>query len=140
MSKLLQRLRDPSRSGVYRARSAAPIRDATSGSDLDVATIALRGKEGRDAVLAALAEALGFPSWFGGNWDALEDCLADLSWRSGAGHVLVFEGFAVGDELGILIDILAGSAEFWAGRGKPFFAVFIDPEGVLSLAELFREK
>jgi RNAse (barnase) inhibitor barstar len=28
---------------------------------------------------AALAETLGFPSWFGANLDALWDCLADLT-------------------------------------------------------------
>jgi len=140
MSKLLQRLKDASRSGVYCARSAAPIVEATRGSDLDVVSISLRGKSGRDAVLGALAGALAFPSWFGGNWDALEDCLADLSWRPAAGRVLLFEGVAPDDEAGILIDILSGSAEFWAGRGTPFFAVFVDPEGRLPLAPLFREK
>lgn len=32
----------------------------------------------RDAVLAALGEALGFPDYFGRNLDALADCLGDL--------------------------------------------------------------
>ena len=140
MSKLLQRLKDASRSGVYRTRRAEPVLDATRGSDLDVVAISLRDERDRDRMLRALAQALAFPSWFGGNWDALEDCLADLSWRPDAGHMLLFEGASVSDELGILIDILSGSAEFWAGRGTPFFAVFADPEGALPLAELFREK
>ena len=39
-----------------------------------------------------IAQALEFPQWFGGNWDALEDCLTDLSWSKAAGHVLLFEG------------------------------------------------
>jgi hypothetical protein len=42
-------------------------------------------------MLQRIANALGFPSWFGGNWDALFDCLADLSWRPAAGHVLLLE-------------------------------------------------
>jgi hypothetical protein len=140
VSKLLQRLSDASRSGVYRTTSAAPVLDATRGSGLDVVLIRLQGRADRDAVLGALAEALAFPAWFGSNWDALEDCLADLSWRREAGRVLLFEGLEPGDELGILVDILAGSAEFWAGQGKPFFAVFVDPDGALPLAALFREK
>ena len=140
MSKLLQRLQDASRSGVYRTSGAAPVLDATRGSNLDVVSIRLHGRAGRDAVLGAIAEALAFPSWFGGNWDALEDCLADLSWRRAAGRVLLFEGATPGDELGILVDVLAGSAEFWAGRGTSFFAVFLDPDRALPLAELFREK
>lgn len=138
--KLLQRLSDASRSGVYRARSAEPIADATRGSALDVVAIPLHGRSGRDALLAALAQALACPAWSGANWDALEDCLVDLSWRRGAGRVLVFDGFSLGDELGILIDVLASSAEFWAERGAPFFAVFVDPDEMLPLAELFRER
>jgi hypothetical protein len=88
-----------------------------------------------------MAKALSFPDWFGGNWDALEDCLGDLSWRQATGYVLLFRNFEMlgKDPLGILIDVLASSTEFWVGRGRPFFAVFIDPERKLSLPELFRE-
>lgn len=35
---------------------------------------------GKAAVLAAFADALEFPSYFGGNLDALAECAADLSW------------------------------------------------------------
>lgn len=135
MSKLLQRLQDPARSGVYRVRGDAEVRDATRAGELDVVAIPL-GK----APIRAIAAALGFPDWFGGNWDALEDCLQDLSWRRAAGRVLLLEGAVPGDDLGILVDVLRSSAEFWSGRGRPFFAVFVDPGGALALPELFREK
>jgi hypothetical protein len=140
MSKLLQRLSDPSRSGVYRTSRAEPVIDALRGSRLDLAKISLRSVRDRDTLLKTLALALGFPDWFGGNWDALEDCLADLSWRGTEGHVIVFEDSRLSDDLGILLDILASSAESWAARGKPFFAVFVDPQQMLALAELFRER
>jgi hypothetical protein len=39
----------------------------------------------------------------------------------------------------VLLDVLVSAAEFWPGRGKPFFAVFIDPERTLMLADLFDE-
>jgi hypothetical protein len=135
VSKLLQRLQDPVRSGVYRARQDAEVLDATRGSELDVVAISL-GKE----PVRAIAAALAFPDWFGQNWDALEDCLQDLSWRKAAGRVLLLEGAVPGDELGILVDVLRSSAEFWSGRGRPFFAVFVDPRGALALPELFRER
>jgi hypothetical protein len=134
MGKLLQRLLDASRSGVYRAGRADEIVDAASGSKLRLARIAYAEKA---ALLKAIAAALEFPHWFGGNWDALEDCLSDLP---GAGHVLLFEHPQRGDDLGVLIDVLRSSAEHWAARGKPFFAVFIDPGRALPLPELFREK
>lgn len=44
----------------------------------------------RAAMLAAIAEALSFPDWFGHNLDALHDCLTDLSWLPEGEHVLVW--------------------------------------------------
>lgn len=140
MSKLRARLGDASRSGVYRVRRADAIEDAVRGSRLSVGRVDLAGATGKDAMLARIAAALAFPGWFGGNWDALEDCLIDLSWREAEGHVLVFTGAEPGDETGVLIDVLASSAEFWAARGRPFFAAFVDPRGALPLAELHRDK
>ena len=134
MSKLLQRLCDPSRSGVYRARGSETILEATRDSGLDVVAI-----EARDNLFDSMARSLGFPDWFGRNWDALEDVLGDLSWRKADGHVLVFQSYPAGEELGILLDVLRTSAEYWAGRGKPFFAVLVDPDKKLALPDLYRE-
>ena len=137
MGNLVERLRDASRSGVYRASRAEPIMEATRGSALSLVKITVREKE---ALMKDIAAALDFPDWFGGNWDALEDCLFDLSWRNAAGHVLVFEEAKAGDDLGVLIDVLRAAAEYWAGRGEPFFALFIDPARSLALPDLFVEK
>jgi hypothetical protein len=138
MSKLLQRLSDASRSGVYRVPRSDEILDATRGSELQVVRIDFAGAAGKEALMERVARALEFPHWFGGNWDALEDCLSDLSWSRAAGHVLLIEraGDLPDDERGILIDILASAASSWAERKRPFFAVFLD--GVLALPELFK--
>jgi len=133
VSKLLQRLLDPARSGVYRASGTAAIEQATRGSGLDVVILDAEGD-----LFSAMARALSFPDWFGANWDALEDCLSDLSWRSAAGHVLVLRAYPQGDALGVLIDVLRATAEYWAGRKRPFFAVFVDPQKKLPLPELYR--
>jgi hypothetical protein len=137
MSKLLQRLRDPVRSGVYRVTKRDALDDALKGAKLDVGEVDLKAGN----VLAAIAAALRFPDWFGGNWDALEDCLGDLSWRKGEGHVLLLRDWQAlpPDDLGVLIDVLRSSAEFWSGRGRPFFAVLIDPDKKLALPPLHRE-
>jgi hypothetical protein len=137
MGELLDRLQDASRSGVYQAARADEIVDAVRGSGLSLVRIAFSEKS---VLLKNIAAALEFPDWFGGNWDALEDCLSDLSWRKAGGHVLLFEQAKPGDDLGVLIDILQSTAEFWVGRGMPFFAVFIDPAHALPLPQLFREK
>ena len=135
MSKLLERLSDPVRSGVYRTREEQTILDVTRGGRLDVATV-----EARENLFDNLAQALAFPTWFGRNWDALEDVLGDLSWRKGDGHVVVFRTYPTGEEFGILVDVLRTTAEYWAGRGRPFFAVFLDPEKTLALPDLYRER
>src|SRR5215510_6367496 len=35
---------------------------------------------GKQQLLAQIAAGLAFPDYFGENWDALIDCLSDLSW------------------------------------------------------------
>ena len=134
MGKLIKRLQDASRSGVYRTASAEEIMDAVRGSKLFLARIQFGPKE---KLLKNIAAALEFPDWFGANWDALEDCLSDLA---GQGYVVLFDEAKPGDDLGILIDVLRSSAQSWAARGKPFFAVFIDPPRSLALPDLFTQK
>ncbi|HSG77597.1 MAG TPA: barstar family protein [Burkholderiales bacterium] len=142
MGKLAQRLKDATRSGVYRTRQATEVEDAVRGTRLDLALVDLGGAHDKESLLERLALALGFPAWFGGNWDALEDCLGDLGWRAGDGHVFLFAGYEnlPADDLGVLLDVLAASAAYWAERSKPFFAVFVDAGRTLALPELFRAK
>lgn len=130
MSRFLQQLSDASKSGVYRTARADVVLAATRGSALRVVRVDLAGATGKDELIGRVAAALEFPEWFGGNWDALEDCLSDLSWSAAGGWVLLFEGVdgLPADERGILLDILASAASFWKERGRPFFAVFIGDE------------
>src|SRR5258706_9005825 len=103
-----------------------------------VSHIDLRRVAGKPALLERLAGALEFPRWFGGNWDALEDCVSDLSWIKADGHVLLIEGAAAlpADERGIFVEILASAAAAWTERKRPFFAVFVD--GPPNLPELYK--
>ena len=39
-----------------------------------------RGISDKQALLRLISAALQFPEYFGFNWDALDECLADLSW------------------------------------------------------------
>ncbi len=145
MSKLLARLHDARRSGVYRVPQSDEVLDAVRGSALDVARIDLGAASDKEQLLAQFASALAFPDWFGRNWDALEDCLSDLAWRAGEGHLLLIEKFGDlrahrPDDFGVLLDILSSSAQYWRERGKPFFVAFVDRTSSLALPDLFRAR
>jgi hypothetical protein len=139
MSKLLQRLNDASKSGVYSAPRAQDILEVTRDSELRVARVDLGDITDKEQLMRALSTALGFPGWFGANWDALEECLTDLSWTGAAGHVLLFEGSSrlPTEDHGIFMEVLRGAAADWAARGKPFFAIF--PGTPPSLPPLYRD-
>lgn len=143
MGQLAQRLKDPSRSGVYRAGSLDAVREAARElPSLRCVLVDLAGVVSKEALLDRVAKALGFPEWFGRNWDALEDCLSDLSWTGAQGHVLCIEGGGSleDDDRGIFLDILRATAESWAGRQRPFFAVFPGGPGPYAgLPALYRD-
>lgn len=77
------------------------------------------------------ARALGFPDYFGHNWDAMEECLADLEWLPAKGYVLLLsDAQAVladdEDEYETLLEILSDAGEAWskgqAGGGSKAIA------------------
>jgi hypothetical protein len=134
MGKLVERLKDASRSGVYRVRSDATVLDALQEGGLSPVSIVLEGAATKAELLQRMAQALKFPEWFGGNWDALEDCLTEVH-----GYLLFRDYQAVAaDDLGVLLDVLASIAEYWAEQGEPFFAIFVDPQSALDLVDLHR--
>lgn len=90
--------------------------------------IALPPSGDRDALLDALAKALAFPDWFGRNWDALADCLGDLSWLEAPGYLLVFEHarqFHAGSPAtwNMAAEILAEASAQWQARDTAFWAL-----------------
>lgn len=105
--------------------AAAALQALGESLGLDVVRIDLAGCTDKAGFLARTAEALAFPAWFGGNWDAFFDCVADLSWRSGAGHVLIFEHVddmrrLAPEALDTATAVLDDAAAAWDRRGLPF--------------------
>ena len=64
----------------------------------------------KQKLFSVLADKLHFPDYFGWNWDALEECLSDLSWLPKVSTVyLVHEDLpfgAGGNNRAIYLDIL----------------------------------
>jgi RNAse (barnase) inhibitor barstar len=93
----------------------------------DCTRIELAGCDSKSELLARIAAALDFPSWFGSNWDALFDCLADLAWRPAPGYVLILEhaGELQATEPEVFdtaVAILGDAAVAWHARGVPLRA------------------
>ena len=61
MSKLLQRLSDARKSGVYRASRVDSIEDSLRGSKLSFGRIPLHDAKDKSALLGRIAARLGFP-------------------------------------------------------------------------------
>ena len=80
---------------VYTSR-ARPDTFAKALARKDWRSFHLDGQHIRDkrAFLNAAAQAMSFPAYFGHNWDALEECLNDLSWAPAVGHVLLYDDVA----------------------------------------------
>lgn len=70
----------------------------------------------KDALLTWYAEALQLPDYFGFNWDALDECLSDLSWISERRVVLYHRTVppeASPEDQKIYIDVLAAAVRGW---------------------------
>jgi len=94
-----------------------------------VLRMSIEGIISKDDLLKEFNRIFSFP-FFGYNWDALSDCLSDLSWLdTGAGVVLVISNYrqlldADVRSFGMLVNIWLDCAEFWNGHKKSFHIVF----------------
>ena len=80
--------------------------------------------------LAAVGETLGFPDYYGQNFDALSDCLHDIG-RGAHGVVLLWDGWATlarADEKAFSIALGVLGSRAHADRGVPF-ALLLRGEG-----------
>ncbi len=101
----------------------------------------IQGKKCRtpSGLFNEFARALAFPDYFGHNWDALEECLADLEWLPAKGYILLItDSHTVlpddEEEYETLLEVLDDAGEAWSkghtadGRRAPFHVVFIIAE------------
>ena len=126
------RLRDFRRAGVYHEPhgDGAAVLAAAEEDGYAAFSVDLKSAGDKDQLLAAIAAAAQFPDWFGHNWDALADCLGDLSWRPAEGYVFLLQhcdgihGRAEADFV-TAIQVFSEAADEWRGQGVPFWC-FVD--------------
>lgn len=135
-------LADASQAGSYFVdpRDRAALVEAATMLDFAVVAINLDNARDKPSLLDAMAEGLLFPDWFGGNWDALADCLNDLSWRPADGYVLLLEH--VGEwhaadpaSFDTLLEIARDAADDWSRHGVPFWVLVLVPAGDIEADE-----
>ena len=82
-----------------------------------------------DGCFDEVSRALNFPNYFGRNWDALDECLVDLSWLPAPAYVLLIDSALdvlreeSVEQLETLLRILGRAASEWAvpiALGEPW--------------------
>ena len=76
--------------------------------------------------LDAFAVALDFPSYFGQNWDAFEECLTEMTWAPGTGYVILWDDVAnfadaAPEQWETAQAIFNQAADYWQARDVPFY-------------------
>jgi hypothetical protein len=123
----------PAASGVYLApNDPQPLRAAAEAAGVAWQELNLGRVGNKREFLAACAKGFRFSRTFGGNWDALADCLKDLG-ADLAANLRNCEAFAEAapDDYATALEVFQDAADFWRERGSTFVAlVDVEPEGV----------
>lgn len=125
-------LHNAASNGVYHLPAAGreAVAKAAAAAGLSFHLCQLDDSEEIDDVLELLGEGLRFPKWYGKNFDALYDCLTDLTWQETAATLIVVTGCdaihaADPESWRTLLSVFVSAAEFWRDDEVPFW-VFID--------------
>lgn len=140
MGGLCARLQDVKEAGSYKLScKLEDLRADAEQAGFALFEADLEHVHGKGEFLAAVAQAVKAPLWFGQNWDALADALGDLSWldatglndsgQSAPGYVLLL--LNSGETLGlssaeheIAAGIFSDTVSYWKSQGKPFWVFF----------------
>lgn len=86
----------------------------------------------KELLFDELAQRLGFPDYFGANWDALWECIRDLSWLPPGPVILRHEDLPLADDVGSLrmyLSILGDTVQKkWSGSQERDLVVVFPPE------------
>jgi hypothetical protein len=129
--KLGELLKKTEASGVYLLDETIPASEVEYvARDLDFTFFHLPGSRIRSKkdFLREVAEILHFPDYFGHNWDALADCMTDITSGEENGRVILFDRFDLfaensPAEFATAMEIFGESALFLSRQGTGYFVL-----------------
>lgn len=96
------------------------------------AAVDLGGVTDRHGLFERFSSGLRLPDWFGANWDALADCLTDLSWwrsrrrepQARHGRLVLLEGWqgfagSAPADWEVAREVLASAVDYWSRTPDP---------------------
>lgn len=123
-------LSDVARAGVYHTprHGMVDLLAAAEAAGYACYRVDLGQVKDRDGLFQRVATALEFPGWFGHNWDALQDCLTDMSWQPAEGRVVILErcdAFRAdhGEDFTTTLQIFSAAADYWREENAPFWTL-----------------
>lgn len=106
------------------------LRQAAEELKQTVFSVNLASARNVPGFIRAMRRDLAFPDWFGGNLDALHDCLTDLSWHPASGYLITLEHSealrANPTSFAMFNEILASASDSWRSRGVPFRVFYVE--------------
>jgi RNAse (barnase) inhibitor barstar len=82
--------------------------------------------------IKTLQRDLNFPDWFGGNLDALHDCMTDFSWNPAPGYVITLtesDGLRANPtSFAAFNAVLSSVVEEWKTRRTPFWIFYVQDD------------
>jgi RNAse (barnase) inhibitor barstar len=80
----------------------------------------------KSAFMEAFAKGMNFPSYFGNNWDAFEECLTDLDWCLSSKYIIIYDhlnNFAQAEpqQWEVARDIFQSAVDYWADTDTPLY-------------------
>ena len=83
-----------------------------------------------ESLFSSVSKDLGFPDYFGSNWDSMDECVSDLDLSSYSGVVLFCENASelwsgAAYSAGKFLTFWQSAAEIWGGEEKSFHLCFV---------------
>jgi len=145
-TEALRDLIEAERGGVFFAPQHLSVKDVQSAAkQAGFAFFHIEGKaiSRKEQLLNHAATAMHFPDYDGGNWDAFEECVTDLSWVEAEGCVLYYDHFDAlqanhPEQLETFVEIMKDAVRELKADGRTMIALLSGaraPKGVAKLAK-----